>query len=347
MVDQTQSSRNPWVESIESAIEDRLVAIDSGNYREECARVLREFAGFIARSRRVTQLEDIDTDDCQAYARHLRTRVRDDDDDLASSRTARKNWKYVRSWLEWCVRNQRMQTNPAKPDRASAPLPQGDPAESQQFWSEREREAICATADRRVDEALDDDDLDTDQAYRDRAMVYVLAYSGVRGAEIARVSSDRHRDGITWEDVDTDRGILTVLGKARGKDDPREHAPVLSPAVSALERWRSYRDPPASEVVFPRLDRAADDHDPDAISTQSIRTVLAELCEWSQYEFDEVLKPHGARRGLGDQLYQESAELAQNMLRHKSIETTHDSYTQERQSQVGDEAEDALLGDEP
>ncbi len=61
----------------------------------------------------------------------------------------------------------------------------------------------------------------------------------------------------------------------------------------------------------------------------------------------EYLKPHGARRGLGDVLYRESAELAQSALRHRSIRTTHDAYshidageTAEEVGSVLDEARD-------
>lgn len=42
----------------------------------------------------------------------------------------------------------------------------------------------------------------------------------------------------------------------------------------------------------------------------------------------EYLKPHGARRGLGAELYAlGESEKAQQVLRHKSIETTHEAYS--------------------
>ena len=40
----------------------------------------------------------------------------------------------------------------------------------------------------------------------------------------------------------------------------------------------------------------------------------------------EHLKLHGARRGLGNELYTHDTEAAQEALRHQSIETTHKSY---------------------
>lgn len=54
------------------------------------------------------------------------------------------------------------------------------------------------------------------------------------------------------------------------------------------------------------------------------------------------LKLHGARRGLGHDLYDTKAELAQEVLRHKSIETTHNAYREEQTAELGDEVEDAL-----
>ena len=42
------------------------------------------------------------------------------------------------------------------------------------------------------------------------------------------------------------------------------------------------------------------------------------------------LKLHGGRRALGDQLYDEAAELAQDALRHESVATTHDAYREKQ-----------------
>jgi integrase len=60
----------------------------------------------------------------------------------------------------------------------------------------------------------------------------------------------------------------------------------------------------------------------------------------------EYLKPHGGRRGLGHELYGEQAELAQEMLRHKDIGTTHESYREVRAADRKQQAENVLCGDE-
>jgi len=43
-----------------------------------------------------------------------------------------------------------------------------------------------------------------------------------------------------------------------------------------------------------------------SITTQTARDILAKLCEWSDYEFEEPLKPHGARRRCDDHRWDRS-----------------------------------------
>jgi len=346
MVESTQSGSHPWDQTVQEALEIRLEGIESGRYCEENERVLTTFVHWLARERGVTGLEEISTTDCRRYAQALRSCVKDestslpDHSQLDTGQSAQRYYTYVRAWLGWCVRDERLDRNPAVPDRATEPLPEAEETTDRQFWSERERKAICATADQLVDESFEDENLDTAKAYRDRALVYTLAYSGCRGAELLRVPSDDRRDGVEWADVNLERGLIEVLGKSRDPDEPP--APLLSPAHDPLRRWQEYSDAEPDDPVFPRLDPAAGD-DPDAISTESARRTLRDLCEWSDYEFESPLLPHGARRGLGSELYEENAELAQEMLRHQSIETTHDAYREEQQVTVREAAEDALL----
>jgi integrase len=57
---------------------------------------------------------------------------------------------------------------------------------------------------------------------------------------------------------------------------------------------------------------------------------MKRLCDAADVDIDdEYLKPHGGRRGLGSDLYARDAELAQELLRHESIETTHQSYREQ------------------
>jgi integrase len=94
------------------------------------------------------------------------------------------------------------------------------------------------------------------------------------------------------------------------------------------------------------LDNAGQAQDPvPSITTQSGRDILRQLCAWSDYEFEEPLKPHGARRGLGREVYRENPGLAQEVLRHKSIRTTKEGYAEE-EAQRTREAVDKIISDE-
>ncbi|NLV08149.1 tyrosine-type recombinase/integrase [Haloarcula rubripromontorii] len=329
----------PGGDALETAIEKRLVDIDSGRYRTNVASVLRKFAAWSRDQHGISSPEDIDDDLCRQYARDL---ARADDRDDISPETARRYFAYVRSFLTWAVYEGLIPTNPAKTNHAEGPLPTGETETDQQYWTARDRDAICATATARVDKAGESDDVDRTAAYRDQALVFLLAYSGARSAELVAVSDDEERNGLRWRHVDLDAGTMQVFGKNR----TRESAPILDDALRPLRRWKQLREPDENEAVFPRLDNATKALDPTpSITTQSARNILADLCEWSDYEFEEPLKPHGARRGLGREIYRENPQLAQDVLRHKSIETTHEGYAQEAAKRTRDEAND-IINDE-
>jgi len=259
----------------------------------------------------------------------------------------------------FCVADELLDTNPAKAKRATDELPEDLGDADRQFWQQEERRAILRYVDERVQRALDDEaDISRDRAYRDRAIIYLLSLSGVRGAEVFAEPSDEKRTGITWRDVQLDAGAVRVLGKSR----EYEYAQLPERAATALERYKTVLDPPTDEwPVFPsahaleisRRTRAAvaagcsrrrnRDHPrerqhrydtprtrcrPPAISTNGARNLMKRLCKDADIAVDgDYLKPHGARRGLGHELYANGhAELAQSALRHASIETTHESY---------------------
>lgn len=68
-------------------------------------------------------------------------------------------------------------------------------------------------------ETLDrETDLSQGRAFRDRALVYLLALSGVRGAEAFATPGADRRSGVSWIDADPETGPLRVLEK------PREYA---------------------------------------------------------------------------------------------------------------------------
>jgi site-specific recombinase XerD len=353
---------------LEAAIRARLKRIDSGSYRRNTRHVLTDFTEFL-RDRGVRQLEDIDDTDCRRYAQHLADRV--DQGKIVAS-TANTYYDMVRASLAWWVRDGRIPENPADNLRATEDLPEDTGDSDRQYWRPAERDRLLSYMDEVADEANDADDrMKQYEAHRDRALVYMLAYSGARGAELVRKSDDEQRNGITWDDVDLESGVVEVFGKSR----EYEEVSILEPALMRLERYQQLLSPPESWPVFPSFhspnlysyvrdaaDGSVEDAleadgpmtvmrdrgiDPRAISVQATRDLMRRHCNDADVDVDgEYLKPHGGRRGLGHELYGEQAELAQEMLRHKDIGTTHESYREVRAADRKQQAENVLFGDE-
>lgn len=83
---------------------------------------------------------------------------------------------------------------------------------------------------------------------------------------------------------------------------------------------------------------------PKALSLQATRKLLERCCDDADVAVDgEYLEPHGGRRGLGHEFYAEQAELAQEVLRHQNISTTHESYCEVRAAERKEAAEAAVF----
>ncbi|MFB6177194.1 MAG: tyrosine-type recombinase/integrase, partial [Halobaculum sp.] len=235
--------------SLDRAIRARLESLDAGAYRSNNEMVLREFAGFLRRERDVNSLEEIDVIDCRRYSQYLRRRVQDEDDDLSASSASGPYFTVVRAFLGWCVDDERLDANPARPNRVKEPLPEdrGDP--DRQFWDESSRERLLAFVDRRAHDSLDGEtEVDRTTAFRDRALVTMLALTGARGAELFAAPRDDDRQGLRWNDVDLDRGVAVVFGKTR-EEQP---IPLLDRVTEVLDRYRRVLNPPtAAWPVFP------------------------------------------------------------------------------------------------
>ncbi|WP_436927569.1 tyrosine-type recombinase/integrase [Halosimplex amylolyticum] len=359
----TETGGSDAATEIDAAIDARLASLDSGNYRANNELVLSSFAEYLAAHRGVTSLEELDVLDCRRYAQWLRERVKDDEDDLSAA-SAHANGPYftiVRAFLGWCVDDERLNANPARPNRVKQELPEHHGDHDRQFWSAEARDALLAYMNERAHAALDESTDDRERAFRDRAVVTMLALTGARGAELFNDPRDEYRNGIRWTDIDLERGVAEVFGKTR----ERQPIPLTDRVVSCLERYRTVLEPASADwPVFPTrhhpsLARTAEnglkergwedegvksaledatamellrEHgiEPPALSKNGARSLMKCLCESADIGIDgEYLKPHGGRRGLGSDLYAQDAELAQETLRHESIETTHESYREQ------------------
>lgn len=360
---------------------------ESGNYRRNAERVIKGFFEYLAEEdfNPPEGFDDLEASHFRRFIRHLLT-VRDED--LASSQyfsaspsdaTIRTYYAYVQAWCGWCSREEQfpLTSNVANTSKAKEPLPTADDdaevrPDTHQSWTDDDRSIITSYVDREVDRALDDvADSESSREVaikelRDRAFVYLIAYSGVRGAEVLRDPQDDRRNGLRWSEVDLNQQRIWVLGKRGGGSERRLTPKPLGP----FERLRDHMDPASDDwPVFPTLhwptlydglrdagateseldaaDGRADvvalyrkyDAVPQSMTTDAGRRLMKRLCENLNadeefgYELDfsdrpgEYLEPHGARRGVGAVLYKtRGAEQAAKQL-DNSVEMVEESYS--------------------
>ncbi|MFC7216244.1 tyrosine-type recombinase/integrase [Saliphagus sp. GCM10025334] len=346
----------------------------SGNYAKNLDRVLEKWIDWCD-DRGVTTLEGVSKRTMGNYAAHLDRRVEagqsDHVDGGIAASTAWTYYNQVSAFLSWAVKYDYLAENPAEKQVAKDDMPPRPSSNSgdQQFWSVEQRRAIVDYVDERARDAIDEKGSDAIEEVRDRALITVLAYSGVRGAEVLADSNDARRNGLRWQSVDLEAGTITVLGK----NQQREETPLTSKAVAPLERLYQIVDPPADGwPVFPSrhppsLYGAIEDADhdrpdgnpwayvlehgiePPSLSTSGVRTLLKRFSEEANIpdlEDGEYLTLHGARRGVGETLFRErGAATAQRMLRHADPKTTSQMYSHIEASELGEDVSEVFNGE--
>ncbi|WP_436347912.1 tyrosine-type recombinase/integrase [Natronorubrum sp. FCH18a] len=324
--------------------------LESGGSRSTMKPVLDDFAAF-CEAQSIGAVADLDSSDLREYG--LRLKTKHTNEEIAGS-TANTYFAYVRAFLSFCVRDEQLDTNPAATERAEEFLPEDEPTRETQFWTTEQRTRLLEYADERLRMARKETiDVPLERAYRDRTIVILLAELGLRGAELFRDPNDDKRDGLLWSDVNLERGRLEVLGKSR----IREPVGLTEAAHDALSRLERVQKPPTDDwPLFPTghaaskyqavddatgerpepgsdIDAILRDREiaPPSITKEAGRQILKLLTGEARIELEgdaEYLQPHGARRALGAELYEKGhSELAQKALRHNSIETTHDAYS--------------------
>jgi integrase len=352
---------------------------DSGTYQQAARTALDRWRDWLSPTDIAALAKDDGARVMRRYAQDLTERV--GNDELAAS-SAQTYYNIVSGFLSYCVRDGVLPTNPALRDRAREELPTDDSDGKQQFWDPETREQFLCWIDDRAYDAIETDGRDAHLEARDRAFVYLLAYSGVRGAEILRTSADDRegRQGLRWRnvtlpgpDADQESGTLRVFGKAQ----EWETTPLPRQAVFAVRQYRSLLDdPPGNLPVIPTdhapskyrvaRDELAATHGlseseietvldeqhidailreytiaPPAVTVNGMRSHMQTLCEQAGIDIEgEYLKLHGARRGLGDTVFRVDRGEAQDLLRHRSLQTTKDAYShidaEERAERVSD-----------
>jgi integrase len=376
---------------------------ESGNYRRNAARELARFAEWAAGERGdedwtgITP-EDVDRDPTFAdldervfreYARHL------SGDRGLKQNTVQTYYAYISAWCGWCVNEGYLEAHYAQRASATAPLPDDDGRKpgDQQAWTPEQRHALTRHVDAQAREAIeayttlpdDVDPLDEQRARyaalkaaRDRALVYVLAYTAVRVGELLRDPDDPRRRGVRWEDIDLDEGSMDVYRKKQQWDAAALPDPVHPPLV----RYRELLGPPSGRwPAFPTLDqhtlggvvrekladrgckpaRIAERRDgyardfllavdedirPPSLTTDGGRAVLERVTDAAGLEIDhrkhDYLAPHGGRRGMGEVLVRAFGYTVAARYLDNSEAMVRERYSHIEAGELGDMATDAL-----
>lgn len=382
-------SENPSVEStmpeLHQTIQRYLKSVSkgpgtSGTYKSNAETALTAWAEWLIRNGH-TDLDALnDPSDgpliVRRYAQHLADR--ESNGELAVS-SVQTYYSIISAFLSYAVRDGMLNRNPALADSACEPLPRDAGGHDQQFWTPEIRNQLKEyVGDRIVHCAASE----FKSALRDRAIVYTLAYTGLRGAELFKSNKENRegRRGLRWKNVDTDDWTLRILGKSQ----EWENAPVLKPARNPIFEYREVYDPASDDwPLFPTAhrpsrydaaiegltadpatgghgleeeeaaalirDQSADhvfreyDITPPALTIGGARGIVKRLCEDADIEIDEeYLRLHGARRGIGDEVYREDPVLAQELLRHRDLTTTKKSYSYISAKEVGDKASEIV-----
>lgn len=345
---------------------------DSGNYRRNAKRVITRWIDWLDQ-RNIERFEQLDETVLAHYAEHLRRRVAANEAETTDGGIARSTaWTYyntISAFLGWASKWGYVQENYARAGLAQESMPERSASQQpqQQFWTPDQRTQILNYVNRRAHDAIDEKGLDADVEARDRALVAVLAFTGVRAAEVFRSEHDNRtgRQGIRWRDVDLDEQTISVLGK----NQQRQSAWLLKQAIPAVERYRTISDPPTDDwPIFPtrhapslyecvrtylREVKHKDEESikaileensieevlreyqiiPPAITTTGARSVMKRLCVSAELDIPTppegsgYLQLHGARRGIGDTFYRMDRGTAQDLMRHQSLETTKNHYS--------------------
>ncbi|WP_254533984.1 tyrosine-type recombinase/integrase [Natrinema gelatinilyticum] len=350
---------------------------ESGNYRRNLERCVEDFLEWFEEYPRSDgAFDDLDERTFRQYARELTNR------DLAAG-TVLTYYANVSAYVGWCVREGLLEANYAQRNVAKEPLPDNDGRRSgdQQAWANEHRLQITRYVDKRAHDAADEKGFDAVQEFRDRALVYVLCYSGVRGGEIFADPKDDRRNGLRWGDVSLEDRRMTVLAKKQDWSDRS----LTKQAINPMSRYRKILDPAGDDwPVFPTFHLPTlyetlrtglrESHGwseteveeylsdltgqmdvfgalreyeltPPSINTDGARRIMRRLCEDADIGLDDkhgYLAPHGGRRGAGEVLVRQRGFTAAARLLDNSEEVVRKSYSHIEAKEMAKDAGDAF-----
>ncbi|MFC4246890.1 tyrosine-type recombinase/integrase [Natribaculum luteum] len=397
-----RSARSSLEESFERYLQDKGKGRggDGGNYRRNAERELERFREWtrgergeyndgIAPDGRKPEFRDLETGVFRDYARHLAS------DRGLKQNTVKTYYAYVSAWCGWCVDEGYLPVHYAKRASATEPLPDDDGRKpgDQQAWDSEQRLAFTRYVDEQAREAIEayttlpaeTDPLDRKRARydairaaRDRALVFVIAFTAVRIGELLRDPNDPRRRGVRWDELDLEEGSMDVYRKKQQWDSASLPDPVITP----LRSYRRLLDPPSDRwPVFPTFDQrtlaelvrnALEDHGlkpteiderreeyprdlllavdegvrPPSLTTDGSRRVLQRLTADAGIDVDhpkhDYLAPHGGRRGMGEVLVRAFGYTVAARYLDNSEEMVRERYSHIEAGELGDLATEAL-----
>jgi integrase len=352
---------------------------ESGNYRSDAERELDRFVTWLREKdlEKKPTFADLDERTFRRYARHIVG--------LGNAKgTTFTYYAYVSSFCGWAVDEGHLDRHYANTSLARAPLPEDDGRRpgDQQAWEPEHRDLITRHADEQAAAAIDslqdgEGIYNAVKTCRDRALVYLLCYTAVRGAEILRDSDDERRVGLKWSDIDLTDQNITVFRKKQQWDD----ASLPEPTIHPLRIYENVFDPPECEwPVFPTVHRPTLAHlvreelaaqgmtdeeiadireqyesdllvcrefgiRPSSLTPNSARRIMKRLCGEAGIELDDqhgYLAPHGGRRGMGEILVRTYGYTAAARYLDNSEEMVREAYSHIDAGEQADVATAAL-----
>ena len=399
----SKSTDTPLETSFEPYLRDIGKGRDSegGHYRRNVERELNHFLEWATSeygsdswtgilpddANREPRFQDLSESVYREYARYL-----------AGERGLKQNtvqtyYAYLSSWTGWCVTEGYLDAHYAQRSTARNPLPDDDGRRpgDQQAWSPDDRHQLTEYVIQRFNETYDeytDVDPNSDEklsqrypaikAARDRALIYIIAYTAVRVGELLRDPSDPRRRGLRWEEVNIEDGSITVYRKKQQWDTASLPEPVIQP----LKTYRKLLDPPSDRwPVFPTFsprtlgelvrgklaerglteeeiaDRRDDyprdlllalDEDirPESMTTKGARNVLERLTNEAGIDVSDpnhnYLAPHGGRRGMGEILVRSFGYTVAARYLDNSEEMVRERYSHIEAGKLGDMATEGI-----
>ncbi|MTV81183.1 tyrosine recombinase XerC [Lactobacillus sp. CRM56-3] len=264
-------------------------------YRED----LQAFQSFLSNTGGNADLKQVTKLDVQVYLSQLY------DDHKARTTIARKI-SSLRSFYDFLIREDLMQTNPfayVTLKKRPAPLPR--------FFYEKEMTALFKAATQNPNSQL---------AERDSAILEVLYGTGIRVSECC---------GLTLADVDFDGQLMLI----HGKGNKERYVPFGHYAKDALEKYLSGARKALMERFHKQHEVVFINHYGDPITSTGVEYVLNQMIARSSLTGD--IHPHMLRHTFATHLLNHGADLrtVQELLGHSSLSTTQ-IYTHVTKSQL-------------